>query len=207
MRKCLLLVALLAMIAVPVLADTLHFDSVGGATGAVNGTTYYVYPYNISVNGGSPLEMMCDTFNGHTNVGDTWTAELHTFGDVGSGNTMFGDPSLYLAAAWLLNHGGNAADINIAVWGLFTDLNLTGNSLALHDAALAFATSGNAALNSILEANLRIYTPVRLDANGGLGVDQDKQEFLTMVPEPGTLMLFGSGLLSAVGVLRRRLRG
>lgn len=201
MKKYVALLGLLVLITIPAMADSLYFAGVGGATGTVNGTTYYVYPYNIGVNGGTPFGMTCDTFFGHANVGDTWNADLHKIGDAG---TMFADPNAYIAAAWLLNqyHGGNAADINIAIWGLFSAVDFTGNDAAksLHDAALAFAAGGNTTLQAALKNNLRIYTP--LDANGG--VDFARQEMLYLTPEPGTLILFGSGLLSAVGVLRRR---
>jgi hypothetical protein len=48
-------------------------------------------------------------------------------------------------------------------------------------------------------AGVVLYTPVNFDINS-------PQRFLGTVPEPGTLIMLGSGILGLAGVMRRKLK-
>jgi hypothetical protein len=56
------------------------------------------------------------------------------------------------------------------------------------------ATDPNSAYNGLV-----LYTP--LNPKAGMG----PQEFIGVVPEPSSMLLFGTGLLSFAGVIRRKL--
>src|SRR5215471_12376962 len=59
-----------------------------GAGGAMYGlgSNYaygeYLMPYYLSINGSSPLAVVCDDFLHHVTVGEHWTGEINTFNDL-----------------------------------------------------------------------------------------------------------------------------
>jgi len=207
MKKFALLLIVLALIALPAVADTASMQFLGGGPGSHG---EQVYPYSFNVNN-SPMALTCVNIDRSISAGETWLAQVLTLNDIS-------DPVLknkYLEAGFLINQYGqkDAGLISWAVWSVFapTDPHVTGlssdptfqgdviNLVALADAFLT--NSGQASLRGYLETHLRIYEPIAGTQSGDLGLPQN---FETVVPEPGTLMLFGTGLLSAVGVLRRR---
>lgn len=184
----------------------LTFVNVG--PGNIAPTGVYAYPYYFSINGSTTLApMMCDSYNNHIGFGESWTASVHGILQGG----MFGTsgPALmdYRAAGLIFlgvfNGQINPALGNAAVWELFSGQN-NGNSEAAVQALMSqylglAAVSPNSAFKG-----LKVYTAI--GARPGYG----PQEFIgynpTVVPEPGTLSLIGSGLLGMAGVLRRKLQ-
>lgn len=183
-------------------ADTvnLYLASVGGQSS----DGYYVYPYNLSINGNSNLTpLMCISFTQEINIGDSWIATVESV--TGSAEEE---------AAWLLNDAnlnpGNLVDDQWAAWELF-DPGLTGPDQAGISAQLTGAQSGIASLNF---ADFEVYVPVAGSQAQSTG--DYPQIFLgeatpggarfsnTPTPEPGSLILFSTGLLGLMVVLYRR---
>jgi hypothetical protein len=168
---------------------------------------YYVYPYYMSVNGSHSLTpMLCDTFQTEVPSG-SWQANVSTNYATYStlANTMFSTQALYNEAAWLFHQLGTvpsqstAAAINYAIWGL-GDSALTSTTNYLNSGAVGEINSYKTALANGTAGNwsMTVYTPVNAGAS---------QEFIaaaTPVPEPGTLALMASGLVSTFGYIRRK---
>jgi PEP-CTERM motif len=165
---------------------------------------YYTYPYYFSINGGKATPMMCDSFNNHITVGESWKANVS---GLLSGKGLFGKDIRDYKAAGIIFMGvvngtidaktGNWAVWNLFVKGVTTDaavLALDSNALFLAKHAPASEFKG-----------LVLYTAVGSSAGHG------PQEFIgyrgtpMATPEPGSLMLLSTGLIGIAGVLRRKL--
>ena len=164
--------------------------------------------YYFSINGNSSFStMMCDSFDNHIYSGETWTATKSPFLS-GIANGLFGSSmTLDYKAAGLIYKSMLSGTITTlqaqwAIWGLFS-----GNAPHDHD----FLTYGGAVTDAIYlslaqtapnsaYAGLVLYTP--LHARPGCG----PQEFIgySPVPEPGSLMLFGTGLIALAATIRRK---
>ncbi|HEV7220533.1 MAG: hypothetical protein ACHP8A_01415 [Terriglobales bacterium] len=199
-------------------ADSMDFTGVGGANlGGV-----YTYPYNFTVNG-TPMQLMCDTFDNEISSPETWTANENTIASAATSGLFNGvsqaglkyDAAGIIFASMLGVNGvtltgfTNNQDANWAVWALFSSTALQditgsasspfgvgGDSAALtiyNNALIAAATAPASDFNGIT-----IYTPV-----AGTQVpttDGTPQEFLgyTPVPEPSELSMLG--VLALFGV-------
>lgn len=181
----------------------LKLESLGGQQSG----TDYVYPYNFSVNNSTILTpLMCISFTKDIVVGESWTATVEPI----SGNAT------YVEAAYLYTlanaHGASTttiAEAQWANWELFdpNDPNLLNSvpdgdqrdiSTLLSQAAL-FAKNN---VNTNIYSNLDIYIPVNgSQSTGGIPQSLIGYSLLLATPEPGTLILMGSGLLGVAGFL------
>ncbi len=192
-------------------ADSMSFNGVGGANlGGV-----YTYPYNFTVNG-TPMQLMCDTFDNEISSPETWTADEHTISGAATSGLFKGvtqsglkyDAAGIIFASMLGVNGvtltgfTNNQDANWAVWALFSSTalqDITGSAsspfgpggdsaaLTIYNNALAAAATAPASDFT----GITIYTP-----EAGTQVpttDGVPQEFLgyTPVPEPSELSLLG----------------
>jgi hypothetical protein len=175
--------------------------------GSNNAGGVYTYPYYFSINGNAPVALICDSFDNSVVVGETWQANVTS---LLSGKGLFGGQLLDYKAAGLIFksilNGTLGANVgNYAIWGLFST-NAQNSSF--------FQSSGAGAIEQqylVLAANapnsafsgLVLYTPI----SGTQSWGGTAQEYIgySPVPEPGTLMLFGTGLLSFAGMVRRKL--
>jgi len=76
---------------------------------------------------------------------------------------------------------------------------ITGNTATLDSGGVAFTYDSGETL---------YLTTLLVDATGGSGTDerpvQEGSETITATPEPGSLLLFGSGLIGIAGLVRRK---
>jgi len=175
--------------------------------GSNNAGGVYTYPYYFSINGAAPVALICDSFDNRVVIGETWQANVTS---LLSGKGLFGNQLLDYKAAGLIFksilNGTLGANVgNYAIWGLFstnaqnTSYFQSSGAGAIETQYLALAaTAKNSAFNGLV-----LYTPIAGTQSWGC----TPQEYIgySPVPEPGTLALFGTGLLSLAGVIRRKL--
>ena len=165
----------------------------------------YAYPYNFSINGSTTLTpMMCDAYNNHIDFGESWTANEHSilqggmFGN--SGQALMDYKAAGLIFLSVLNGNLNGSLGNEAVWALFSG-NIPGsNDTAVQTLMSQYLGLAANAPNSAFKG-LEVYSAV--GARPGYG----PQEFIgyspsAAVPEPGTLVLMGSGMMFMAGAIR-----
>jgi PEP-CTERM motif len=210
-RKYIFIAVLIALFAAPALADSVQLTFIGSA-GAMAPNGVATMPYLLSINTPSNVvAMTCDTYYSEVTQGQQWTAVVNSWATLGDTlwARVYTGPQLqelYMKSAWLLRqaefHSDQTQQISFAIWQLFApDVRAdSGNWLALAD---AFFHGNDDATKAFLTERLRIYTPMGA-TNPNVALSTLPQQMQLLVPEPPTLILFGSGLLAAVGGLRRR---
>jgi hypothetical protein len=172
-------------------------------TGSNNSGGYYTYPYYFSMNGGKATPLMCDSFNNSVSIGESWSANVS---GLLSGKGMYGKQIIDYKAAGLIFLGVTSGKISAslgswAVWNIFTPgVTADPAALALEQNEIALATH----TPSGTFKGLMLYTPVGASPGNG------PQEYIgygraMSTPEPGTMMMLGTGLVGIAGMVRRKL--
>jgi hypothetical protein len=174
-------------------ADTVTMTFTG--TSGVVDHGYYIAPYYANINGVSTA-IWCVDFSHGVSVGSTWTAWVTPVTGSDFSHTYLGNAAIYQQAAWLISQfssqdATNQAAIQWTLWNLYSP---NPNGVPDPYPALQAFWLGQAQQNAP-NADLSGYV-ILTDINGV------KQEYITYVPEPGTLLLFGAGL-AALGIRRR----
>ena len=170
-----------------------------------------VYPWYFKVDG-VPTTLICDTLYNSNFRGETWQANVTNILNgptegLFKGNTLLEYKAAAVVFSDILFHGANPGDANWAIWALFTPAamknpHFNADALALYNAALALASH----LPKSFFNNYVIYTPIpgTQSCYPKCGLPQ---EFIgyNPVPEPGTLLLFGTGLVVLAGTIRKKL--
>ena len=189
---------LLVAFSLPAFAGNVNLQFNGTPTGN-NYMGIPSYPYDLSVNGGPNQWMMCISYREHINGGETWKATVTSVGSLDPNTYLLDYEAAFLFKMAVADHGANS-DINAAAWWLFegapSPLDSGGQSLV--------ALAQNQIYIKGEFSDVRLYTAIPGTESGSLGTAQN---FLGSTPEPGTLALFGSGVVGLSGLLRRRLRG
>ena len=130
-RRLLFLTALVVLVLTPAL--TARADSVtltGGGSASFQG--YSAGPYSATLNG-SPVLMICMSFDRQVTVGQTWDVTVNTLDSVGASKSMYFDQSTlaaqaasllkYQRAAWLYDqlfaNFSERGSIQGAIWNIF----------------------------------------------------------------------------------------
>ncbi len=181
-------------------------------TGGQSVGGYGIYPYYGQLNDGPIFTVMCDDFTTDVGVPSTWNANLTDLSTGNLSNTKFGSgPGAlrsYEEAFWLFGQtstptgSADLAGLQLTIWSLFDtpgDPVLQGliesNGYAGDVSYWLTLASADASTNLADYSGDIIISP----ASGQTG-----QEQLESTPEPGTLILFGSGILGLSNVLRKR---
>src|ERR1700676_2260200 len=198
-----LVVAALCLSTGSALANSVKMQLTG--VGGNNAGGVYTYPYYFSINGKTPVPLICDSYDNQVVVGETWQANVTS---LLSGKGLFGNQLLDYKAAGLIFKGilngtisANAG--NFAIWGLFStnaqnsSYFQSSGAAGIESTYLALAlTDPNSAYNGLV-----LYTPIAGTQSWG-GTPQEYIGY-NPVPEPGTITLFGTGLLSLAGMMKR----
>jgi len=189
-----LFLLLLVASALPATAGvvSMHFNNAG--SNSYEGVSSY--PYNMTVNG-NPAELMCIGYNEHITGGESWQASTYSVSAYGAliGDVTKADQLAYLFTLALAD-GGMNSDVNAVAWNINEGVpGLTPSAQTLYN-----QVTGMQSYPGI--SDVVFFVPT---ANQTGWTDGVPQTFMGTTPEPGTLMLLGSGLIGLAGTLRRKL--
>jgi hypothetical protein len=196
----------LLLFVVPAFADPVNVQLTG--VGGANQGGVYVTPYLLSINGGTPINVICNDYSHDVWIGETWTANISTFSNLSGARFGTQDTQQYDEAAWLYNQyltgqsGYSAGDVNFAIWALFNPAVIGGagwdsNAMTLlSNAGNWFNQTNGQGFNY---SSFFIITPT----DSSLG---SAQEYIAATPEPGSLVLMSSGLLLLALFARKKFR-
>ena len=196
MRKSFVLACLsglcLLLCSLPATANvSMYFQSAG--SNSYSGVPSY--PYYLSVNGGPLQDMMCLGYNEHISGGETWMATVTSVGSLDPSTNLVDYQAAYLFTMAVKDGGANS-DVNAAIWYLFEGVpSLDAGAAALLAQAQA-QTYYSGEFPSVM-----LYTAIPGSESGTLGTAQN----FFSTPEPGSLLLLGTGLAGLAGVIRRKL--
>jgi hypothetical protein len=187
-------------------ATTIQF--IGAPTG-VNDGSYYVLPYQITIDG-SAQDVTCYDFLDDVSVGDTWQANILSLSGAGSSN-FFTNASLasYERVAWLsaqtYSNSAEQVGLQYAIWDVFGSVGQTADSIVYEQAADAAAADNYAGVDF---SSFRFIQEVGAVAGGTdtkqafvyqvAGTSLLVDSFANPIPEPGTITLFAAGVLLLV---------
>jgi hypothetical protein len=189
----------------------------------VNGSpeTVYTGPYGLQVPASDPLVSYWMCFDATTTVSSSaWPALV---ADTTTAATYL-DPAKVNMIAYLANQWDGSTpsaknrDLNLAMWEIMADYNAALLNAGLELGGGTFQTTTDVTLvgQYLTDALASLQSGVTYQAtfllpgyysDGGKWIfdDRQTQPFVQPVPEPGTLLLFGSGLIG-LGAWRRRHR-
>lgn len=174
----------------------------------------YIGPYEATING-QVTKVICDDFNAHTYVGQTWTANEYTFDEVAS--AKFGGQTnavtKYKQAAWLTSQlldqtscSGTTTQINkclgeiqFSLWDIFTPTSVP-NGFISQERANWWIAEANTAIQNLGDdyfANFKIYTPTTAGS---------PQEFIVRTPEAPAVAFLALNFIGLMYFVRRARR-
>jgi hypothetical protein len=212
-RLIALIVLSLTAFSASAMADTVSMTFLGPSGNNSGGV--YTYPYLFSVNGGSPVSLICDTYDNEVIAGETWQATVTSLlngSQTGGGGLFAGQTQNYKAAGLIFEDilsGKISANLgNWAIWGLFSS-NPSSSSYFVSSGALSvenyYLGLAQNASNSAF-AGIVLYTPIAGTQSWKGSLPQEFIGFVS-VPEPAEVSMVLFTLLLGAGALvfRKRL--
>jgi PEP-CTERM motif len=187
-----------------------------------------IFPYNFSVNGSTApyTPMTCLNDTREVQVGETWTVTaislLNLTGTVDHGQTTEKelDEDAFLDSKYNTGFAGATnLEIQDAIWDIqdssdFSHLNSVEKTLVADAIAFYTANPDTNPADASFYSQFTVYIPTNTNEGGRLGEPQQFMQYIpgtpgnappAVTPEPSSLLLFGTGLLGTVGILRRRM--
>lgn len=177
-------------------AGTVNMQFNNASGNAYNGVSSY--PYYFSVDN-TPENLMCIGYNEHITGGETWQATEMSVNDYGAliGNLTKAQELAFLYTLAYTDSGANGA-INGAAWYLNEGVPpLDAASKHFYDLATSM-TFGPGEFSKV-----KVYVPI--DGTQSWA-GEPVQTFYggSPTPEPGTMLMLGSGIIGVASVLRRK---
>jgi len=154
------------------------------------------YPYYLSVNGGPLQYMMCLGYNEHISGGETWMATASPVGSLDLTTHLTDYQAAYLFTLAVADHGADS-DINAAIWYLYEGVPTLDTGAANYVSLAQGMSYFQGEFPGIM-----LYTAIPGSESGTPGTAQN----FFGTPEPGSLMLLGTGVLGVAGMIRRKIK-